>query len=606
MMVDNKKVKNIFIFLFIVVIANANASELKIKSDQSSVAMGKSVVIHAHFKIDNPEKYILLPYVNQKRWGSHERADKKGDAVFSFPIPNPGIAQIEIIAVLSDTNSWAGLKNREVLYAGYPFKPKGIHSNVIEITVIRRQMPVINNSGTLFGMEWESWFIDDKNGWQSSQAVPSIGFYDSYNADVLRQQVLWMIDLGVNFIIPDWSNHIWGCKHWNERDPSTNKILHTTQLFLETLAKMRAEGIDVPKVAIMPGLSNGVPATMAALNEELDWIYQNYLRNPRFNDLWQIYDGKPLILILDTGAMANADAKSEQAFRISFFKMTLGLSAEKLDSLRANEKVKVDDSHFTVRWMSSQNQATEHNKLGYWTWMDGITEHPITYKDGAAEAGTVSTAFFDGDGWKAPTAHGRRGGATYIETFNWSYSHKPKFILLHQFNEFSGQSEDNGYGPNHNIYLDSYSVEFSDDIEPVSTTAAGYRGDKGGWGYYFLNLTRALISVDKNTSNSSTILSVAKPLRNSVIKKDQKLNVQWAVTGVKPNSYEILIDDKTVSNKFYGSAADISLNGLAKGNHKLTVKAENAITYFPLSYLKEDTILDRPIPVEVTVPFDIQ
>jgi hypothetical protein len=606
MMVDIKKFKITFIFLFIVVLANANASELKIKSDQSSIAMGKSVVIRAHFKIDNPGKYILLPYVNQKRWGSHERVDKKGDAVFSFPIPNPGTAQIEIIAVPSDTNSWTGLKKREILYAGYPFKPIGINSNVIEVKVNWRQMPAINNSGTLFGMEWESWFTDDKNGWQSSQAVPSIGFYDSYNPDVLRQQVLWMIDLGVNFIIPDWSNHIWGCKHWNERDPSTNMILHTTQLFLETLAKMRAEGIDVPKVAIMPGLSNGVPATMEALNEELDWVYQNYLRDPRFNDLWQLYDGKPLIIILDTGAMANADAKTEQAFRISFFKMSLGLSEETLDSLRANEKVKVDDSHFTVRWMSSQNQATEHNKLGYWTWMDGITEHPITYKDGAAEAGTISTAFFDSDGWKAPTAHGRRGGATYIETFNWAYSHKPKFILLHQFNEFTGQGEGSGYGPNHNVYLDSYSVELSDDIEPVSTTAAGYRGDKGGWGYYFLNLTRALISVDRNNSNGSTILSVAKPIRNSVLKKDEKLNVQWAVTGTVPGNYILLIDGKKVGDKITGLSTDVSLAGLSKGQHKLTLKAVDAVTYFPLSYLQEDPILNKPIPAEVNVPFEIQ
>ena len=604
-MIFIKKYKFIYLF-FLIVAATANASVLKIKPDQTSVQMGKSVIIHANIKVDNPGRYILLPYVNQKRWGSHERPDKNGDVIFSFPLPNPGIAEIEIIAVLSDTNNWAGLKRREILYAGYPIMVEGIHSNVIEINVNRREMPALKNSGTLFGMEWESWFTDDKNGWQTSQAVPSIGLYDSYDPDVLRQQVLWMIDLGVDFIIPDWSNHIWGCKHWNERDPGTNLILHTTQLFLETLAKMRAEGIDVPKVALMPGLSNGEPATMEALNEELDWIYQNYLRNPRFNGLWQIFEGKPLIIILDTGAMANADAKSEQAFKIPFFKISLGLSAEKLDSIRTNEKVKVDNTHFTVRWMSSQNQATEHNKLGYWTWMDGITEHPITYKDGAAEAATVSTAFFAGYGWKAPDARGRRGGATYIETFNWAYSHKPEFILLHQFNEFSGQSEGNGIGPNHDIYVDSYSVELSDDIEPVSTTALGYRGDKGGWGYYFLNLTRALIAIDKNTSEGSTILAVANPIRNSVLKKDSKLNVQWAATGVIPDIYTISIDGKTVCDKVTGLAKEISLAGLSSGNHKLTVKAVNAVTYFPLLYLKEDQKLNKPVAAEVNIPIEIQ
>lgn len=117
---------------------------------------------------------------------------------------------------------------------------------------------------------------------------------------------------------------------------------------LETLAEMRMEGLPMPKVALMPGLSNGPPAAMQTLNEELDWIYQNYLRNPRFEGLCQEFEKKPLIVILDTGAMAHSEGRAEASFRIPFFKQTLKFNAVTLDSLRANEEIRVDDTHFTV------------------------------------------------------------------------------------------------------------------------------------------------------------------------------------------------------------------------------------------------------------------
>ena len=136
---------------------------------------------------------------------------------------------------------------------------------------------------------------------------------------------------------------------------------------------MRDEGLQVPLISLMPGLSNGPPATIEALNEQLDWIYQDYVRNPRFRKLWQIWDGKPLVIILDTGAMGTKKARTESAFRVPFFKQTLtfnGANEASMDIMR-QEQSSVDDTRFTVRWMSSQNQLTRHNEFGYWSWMDG-------------------------------------------------------------------------------------------------------------------------------------------------------------------------------------------------------------------------------------------
>jgi len=85
--------------------------------------------------------------------------------------------------------------------------------------------------------------------------------------------------------------------------------------------------------------------------------------------------------------------------------------------------------------------------------------------------------------------------------------HRPRVILLHQFNEFAGQAESHSYGPDRDIYVDSYSVELSDDIEPISLTA-GYRGDQGGWGFHYLNLTRALINLYRQDMAECTIMAI--------------------------------------------------------------------------------------------------
>jgi hypothetical protein len=348
-------------------ISSIYSADLSIKASKQQITMGETVEIEANLKTgkkDNSGQYILLPFVDRNRWGSHEFVNQNGEASFYLPLPNTGVVSIKVVDLPSDTDHWMGIKNKELLMAGHAIIERGIHSNTITIDIKTGEYRTKHNANTLFGMQYEPWFTSGYKSWLTSEAVPIMGFYNSFNEKVLRQHILWMMELGVDFILPDWSNHIWGCEHWREREPSVNKILHATECLLETLSKMRTEGLPVPKVALMPGLSNGPPATMQALNEEIEWIYYNYLKNPRFNGLWQNFKGQPLLVILDVEAKAQ---KSEK---------------------------EVNDENFTVRWMSTQNQIFEHHKLGYWTWMDGIIDAPITDKNGEAEAATVSTAFF--------------------------------------------------------------------------------------------------------------------------------------------------------------------------------------------------------------------
>ncbi len=286
--------------------------------------MGRTVNVEAVLKNNNPEdRMILLPFVNGRRWGSHEFAGKDGKASFIIPLPNPGPALIQVIAVPADTNTWQGLKSGHKLLKAGRYMPDSVTgSNTVLVQVKHRKVTRKTSGETLFGVQWESWFLPDFS-WETAQGVPIMGFYDNTDADVYRQQILWFMDMGVDFIIPDWSNHLWGKKHWSERTARADGIMHTTQMFLEVLADMRDEGLDVPKVALMPGLTNGPPTTMEALNEQLEWIYQDYVRNPRFKDLWLIYDGKPLIIILDTGILAHKKGTHGICFPHPFLQMVI-------------------------------------------------------------------------------------------------------------------------------------------------------------------------------------------------------------------------------------------------------------------------------------------
>lgn len=570
-----------------------------IEADRDRVLMGHTVMVQARLKKTQTDKLILLPFVNGKRWGSHEFADANGRATFLLPLPNPGPALIQVIALPSDTDQWQGLEDYSLLKTGTFMPDTGMKSNTILVEVSMRDIPVNAEDGTLFGIQWEPWFTPSRR-WTTAQAIPVMGIYDSSDPDVTRQHILWFMDLGVDFIIPDWSNHIWGQKHWTGRSDFANEILHTTQLFLEVLADMRDEGLPVPRVALMPGLTNGPPATMQALNEQLEWIYQDYVRNPRFRGLWQELDGKPLIIVLDTGILAHPDGRTETSFRIPFFKQTMAWSAEEIDAFR-KKQVPVDDSRFTIRWMSSQNQTTRHHEKGYWSWMDGSLKPMVTYRDGAAESVTVTPAFFAEYGWTAPEAYGRRGGWTYIESFKTALEHRPRVVMLHQFNEYSGQREGRGYGPDKNIYVDSYSVELSDDLEPVSLTTPGFRGDNGGWGFYYLNLTQALMDIYRGKADDVTLLAV-----HIAGSAGSTLQLEWTTLGVPPESYAIALDGKTILEDTEDLAYSLSTTGLEAGVHTVAVRAKGVGTRYKLSPVRLDTPAEESMPVVVEKTFTVK
>jgi len=339
------------------------------------------------------------------------------------------------------------------------------------------------------------------------------------------------------------------------------------------MATLRDEGLAVPRMVIFCGLINGPATTVEAINEESQWIYHNYVRNPRFQGLFQEYLGKPLLFVFNGAGP---------------------------DWLKNTKQVPVDERYFTIRWMSSQHQDVHFNEAGHWTWMDGALRQPVTMFQGKPEAMTASVAFFGTDGWKGQSAFGRRGGWTYVESFRGALEHRPHFLQLHQFQEFTGQEE----SPKTAFYGDSYSVELSDDIEPVSLTCPGYRGN-GGWGFLYLNLTRALVDLYRQNTPETTVLAVEQPDRRQLVRED-RLPLKWTWLGKQPRGFAVALNGKTIASGIQGTETVVDLHGQANGPIVLRLTAEGAKARYDLSYTSDSLPKENMEPAYVEVEFSLQ
>src|SRR5450759_3310364 len=99
--------------------SNLSAPEITvhIRADKKTIAMGKTVQVEAVVATNgnaSTQDFILLPFVNQRRWGAHERPNAQGKAFFSIPLPNPGPAHLQVLALKSDTDGWMGLKDQDL------------------------------------------------------------------------------------------------------------------------------------------------------------------------------------------------------------------------------------------------------------------------------------------------------------------------------------------------------------------------------------------------------------------------------------------------------------------------------------------------------------
>jgi hypothetical protein len=227
----------------------------------------------------------------------------------------------------------------------------------------------------------------------------------------------------------------------------------------------------------------------------------------------------------------------------------------------------------------------------------------VTYNSGTAEETVVTPAAFPiPDGWLDPRTVGRDHGTPYLESWEVAFESRPKFIQIHQWNEFAGQAKGTGGGPKHNVFGDEYNAELSDDIEPTELNGCGYRGC-GGWGYYYMNMTKALISLYRNETPDITVMALSAPFQPATV-KDKKLPLTWKTLGKKPSSYTLELDGKTVANNITGQNYTLDLSQIHSGKHHVNLVANDVHTYFDLGPEKLAEKSGTPLPVRSAIEFN--
>jgi hypothetical protein len=470
--------------------------------------------------------------------------------------------------------NWPGMAVADMFPIGKPMPEKPGPNAVITMNVLPAAPAPVQNPAQTVVMRWEPWFTPDNVTWSAAEAVPVLGQYRSTDTDVIRQHVLWMNQLGVDSILVDFTNNTPTAAHWSEHGTSVDEMIESVTALADTLAKMRSEKLSVPHLILMTGTGNGSSATLAGLNEELKFIYETYVKPSRYSDLWVRYQGKPLMVVLDT---QGPDV--------------------------INNQPPIDNSQFTIRFMTAQLQGNHDEQAGYWSLMDG-SPHPVaTNFNGSPEALTITPAFFGSGGWTDPQAVGRRGGATFVTQFADAIASKPRFLLINQWNEFESQADGHGLGPDHDIYVDAYSPSLSNDIEPTSPFLAGARGGTG-WGYYYFNLTRALLKTYRGEDVQSTIVALAGMDDGDTV-SGKTVHLEWSVAGKPPASYDILVDGNIAAEDLKAMSFDLPVSQLAAGAHRLSLIANGAVTRYGLALSHEDIDYPSPVPVVVKRQFEV-
>ena len=435
------------------------------------------------------------------------------------------------------------------------------------------------HTGSLIGLQYETFFTPHNGGdFSTAEAVPILGKYSSNDVNVIRRHEAWFEDLGIDWLLLDWSNMLWMRPEWEKHQGATSEIEQTTSLLFQTYRQMEKEGSHPPKLVIMLGLQNGrrIPDDAQRLNGIIAWLKTNFLDRPEDKDLWLYYHGRPLLTILfhTQQTCAEADARAQ------------GIVAP----------------DWTIRWMAAQLQSTHMEKCGFWSWMDGTIRQIVTRRDGRAEETVVTpSAFPIPDGWLDPRAVGRDHGAPYLESWEVAFENRPKFIQIHQWNEFAGQLEGRGGGPAHDIYGDEYNLEFSDDLEPAQMSACAYRGC-GGWGYYYMNLTRAILSLYRGATPDITVLALSASVQPII--RGKGIPLQWKFLGRAPASYTLELDGKVVAENLAGSRYRLPLATVPSGKHRVTLRANGVHTYFDLSPQRPATRSRAPLPVTSEMEFE--
>ena len=193
-------------------------------------------------------------FVNGTQWGApvtHPHTQ------LLLPMPRVGNATIQLVLLpLTAFPGPGGLpvKSPGGFPVGTPLSAvasrNDTRSNTLHVIVAPRTIAPPTPRQTddpLVLIEWESEFSAHYNTWISREATPLCGLYSSYNTDVHRQHALWLVEAGVDAVLLDWVDTLFGVAKGARFDsnPAGAEDMDASLAAAATWAQMRTEGAQI-------------------------------------------------------------------------------------------------------------------------------------------------------------------------------------------------------------------------------------------------------------------------------------------------------------------------------------------------------------------------
>ncbi len=277
------------------------------------------------------------------------------------------------------------------------------------------------------GIAYTLWM--DCDMWNDTWGTALLGRYDSRDRRIIRKHAEWLVDAGVDFIWIDWSNQI-------NYDPEElwdggrqDLIEDATAILFDEYSKLEKH----PKISIFIGVTGAPEAAYdGRLQKKADQVYAQYVDNPQYREMWEVHEGKPLLVVY-----VNTPSPWQDGVPVW------------------------DDDRFTVRWMtgyvSEQTNLVTSDRIstfGYWSWEDrGLQTYPVVddYPEAMVINASTRKQLPSGPYTYIPEK-GRRDGRTFRESWARAREIGPKYAMVVSWNEW--------------VTGEQPSAEVSKDIEP--------------------------------------------------------------------------------------------------------------------------------------------
>ena len=321
---------------------------------------------------------------------------------------------------------------------------------------------------------------------------PEYGYFLSRDRYVIFHDLSMLADAGVDVLILDVTNAV--C-YWDE-----------WEAVFSVMEEMKALGNKVPRFCFWAFNGNVVDVVQS--------LYERYYRSPRFQDLWFMWDGKPLLLYNATpnvdanpgGGQHDRDYSEEVRQCFTLRNMWWGYfewAGKPYVGTEDNWSFGYELNDKRVAALAPEALCARHQ--GRMEEM-AVTpaQHPISIvgKSWRRETGepeldaydmpVVSNGSEGGEQQFPPTAH----GLYFQERWDEALQVDPDFIYLNDWNEWTAGKYRNGKDPsgradmhinflgrkdNPFYFVDQYNAEFNRTIAPM----------KGGWtDNYYMQMAR--------------------------------------------------------------------------------------------------------------------